>query len=293
MGLFFLCFAQIVLYTLGVMLACGLAVEVCYRLFFLALGRRAGRFFWFMTSWLGTPLHELGHALMCVLFAHRIEYIRLFPTKEGDAMVEHSYNGKNPYAVFGNLWIGLGPVFSGLAVIIAVLYFVYPVSMQAFGASLRVLLAGGGHPGDVLPAVGGVIQGLFLEETRAVWIRVLALVVLFSVALHVRVSTADIKGMLVGLPGYLLLSVLLALIMALTGEEAVRSLATGLQSFAYVLILLFSLILLFAIASLLLVLAYRLIVGLIRVIRGDRPPERIDLSRYSDYRDRDWDDYKS
>jgi len=165
--------------------------------------------------------------------------------------------------------------------------------MQAFGASLRVLLAGGGHPGDVLPAVGGVIQGLFLEETRAVWIRVLALVVLFSVALHVRVSTADIKGMLVGLPGYLLLSVLLALIMALTGEEAVRSLATGLQSFAYVLILLFSLILLFAIASLLLVLAYRLIVGLIRVIRGDRPPERIDLSRYSDYRDRDWDDYKS
>ena len=112
-------------------------------------------------------------------------------------------------------------------------------------------------------------------------------------ALHVRVSTADIKGMLVGLPGYLLLSVLLALIMALTGEAAVRSLATALQSFAYVLILLFSLILLFAIASLILVLIYRLIVGLIRVIQGDHSYECADLTQYSDYRDRDWDDYKS
>ena len=264
MQLFLVCFAQIVLYTLGVMLACGLAVEVCYRLFFLLIGRRAGRFFLFMTSWLGTPLHELGHAMMCVLFAHRIEFIRLFPTRAGDAMVEHSYNKRNPYAAFGNLWIGLGPIFSGLAVIIAVLYFVYPVSMQAFGASLRLLLEGKGQVGDLLPAIGGVIRGLFLEQTRVLWVRILSLFVLFSVALHVRVSTADIRGMLIGVPGYMLLSVLLALIAILMGEETVRLLAIGLQSVAYVLILLFSLILLFAIASLLMVLIYRLVLWFIR-----------------------------
>ncbi len=270
MYLFFVCFAQIVLYTLGVMLACGLAVEVCYRLFFLLLGRRVGRFFWFVTSWLGTPLHELGHALMCLLFAHRIEYIRLFPTGAGDAMVEHSYNKRNPYAVFGNLWIGLGPVFAGLALIIAVLYFVYPVSMQAFVESLRVLLGGEGHVEDLFSAIGGVIQGLFLEQTRALWVRILSLFVLFSVALHVRVSTADLRGMLIGVPGYMLLSVFLAMIATLMGEETVRSLAGGLQSIAYVLMLLFSLILLFATASLLMVLIYRLIVWFICPMRAKK-----------------------
>ena len=264
MRLFALCFAQIVLYTLGVVLASGLAVEVCYRLFYLLLGRRAGRFFWLITSWLGTPLHELGHAVMCLLFAHRIERIRLFPSKRGGAMVEHSYNRKNPYATFGNLWIGLGPVFSGLAVILAVLWIVCPVSMQEFGALVRALLAGERAMGDLLLEIGRVIRGLFLEETRPIWVRLLSALALLSVSLHVRVSASDIRGMLKGVPGYLALSATVALIAVCMGEESVYALAAILQSIACVLALLFGLILLFACFSLALVLLYRMILGGIR-----------------------------
>ena len=264
MRLFFLCSAQIVLYTLGVILACGLAVEVCYRLFCLLLGRRAGRFFWFATSWLGTPLHELGHAVMCLLFAHRIERIRLFPSRRGDAMVEHSYNRKNPYATFGNLWIGLGPVFSGLAVIVAVLYWVCPVSMQEFGALVRSLLEGEPIWREVLLEIGCIIHGLFLEETRPLWVRLLSAFVLLSVSLHVRVSTSDILGMLKGVPGYLVLSLAVALVAVWMGEEYVYALAAILESVACVLALLFGLILLFAGFSLVLVLLYRIVLGGIR-----------------------------
>lgn len=264
MRLFVLCFAQIILYTLGVVLACGLSVEVCYRLFYLLLGRRAGRFFWLITSWLGTPLHELGHALMCILFAHRIERIRLFPSKRGGAMVEHSYNRKNPYATFGNLWIGLGPVFSGLAVIVAVLYWVCPVSMQEFGALIRSLLEGEPTWREVLLEIGCIIHGLFLEETRPLWVRLLSAFVLLSVSLHVRVSTSDILGMLKGVPGYLVLSLAVALVAVWMGEEYVYALAAILESVACVLALLFGLILLFACFSLALVLLYRIVLGGIR-----------------------------
>jgi hypothetical protein len=264
MRLFVLCFAQIILYTLGVILACGLAVEVCYRLFYLLLGRRAGRFFWLITSWLGTPLHELGHALMCILFAHRIECIRLFPSKRGGAMVEHSYNRKNPYATFGNLWIGLGPVFSGLAFILVVLWFVCPVSMQDFGALVRALLAGERAMGDLLWEIDRVIRGLFLEQTRPLWLRLLSAFAMLSVSFHVRVSASDIKGMLKGVPGYLALSVAIALVAVCMGEEYVYALAAILESVACVLALLFGLILLFACFSLALVLLYRVVLGVIR-----------------------------
>ena len=167
MSIFFLCFFQILLYTLGVIIACGLAVELCYQLCFSLMGRRATRVFWLVTGWLGTPIHELGHAITCLLFCHRIEYVRLWPTRQGNAMVEHSYNRRNPYAVFGNVWIALGPILAGLAVMVGILALVYPSTLELLWQSLSSPSQPNAVGSDLLARVGRLIKGMCFEQTLA------------------------------------------------------------------------------------------------------------------------------
>ncbi len=267
MKLFFLCFVRIVLYTLGVVTVCGLAIELCYRLCFALMGKRAGRIFWFLTSFLGTPVHEGGHALMCLLFAHRIEKMRLIPTRAGGAMVEHSYDRRNPYAVFGNLWIGLGPIFSGLGVIWVILCLVYPESVRAYRITVETLLDGNAATAQIQTSIKSFLHGLLTERTHTVPVRLAAITALFSMALHVRLSAADVRGMVLGLPGYAVISALVALVAALMGETAVTALTMWLQNSAWLLVSLFGLILLFGLTQLVLAAFYRGVLALIQAIR--------------------------
>ncbi len=256
MGAFFHCFLQILLNTLGVFVLGGLLVELCYRLCFSLMGRRAGHTVWIATSVIGTPIHELGHAAMCLLFFHRIVRIRLWSTSDGIAMVEHSYNRRNFYATFGNLWISLGPIFSGLAVMFLTLYWVYPDTVSACFADARMLLSGeiSLFPG-LVRVIGGMIQGLFSEATHGIGWRLIALFVLLSTALHVRLSTADIRGMYTGVPGALILALLTAIVSAILGKAAV--VGQAMRTFGGVVAGMFGLILFFALLQLCLILIVR------------------------------------
>ena len=74
-------------------------------------------------AWLGTPIHELGHALFCVIFRHRITKIEFFkpdPVSGTLGYVEHKWNRHNLWQVLGNFFIGVGPVILGCAVLFAV-----------------------------------------------------------------------------------------------------------------------------------------------------------------------------
>ena len=42
--------------------------------------RAFGRKGFLLTAWIGVPIHELGHAIMCVLFRHKIVATQFFPT---------------------------------------------------------------------------------------------------------------------------------------------------------------------------------------------------------------------
>ena len=71
--------------TLGVMVACGLVAWFSRRvvMYFVCNSARA---VFYASSVVGTPVHELGHAIMCVIFAHRITDIKLL-TFPGDVPV--------------------------------------------------------------------------------------------------------------------------------------------------------------------------------------------------------------
>ena len=71
---FFLYLGNLLLLTLGVVVVCGLLAWLAERLFIRLSG--IGKFV-YVSSLVGTPVHELGHAIMCVIFTHRITEMRL------------------------------------------------------------------------------------------------------------------------------------------------------------------------------------------------------------------------
>jgi hypothetical protein len=81
------------------------------------------------TGWMGTPVHELGHAIFCILFRHRIVDIKLYkPDLSSNSLgyVNHTYNQKSRYQKIGNFFIGIGPILFGALVIYALLFFLMP-----------------------------------------------------------------------------------------------------------------------------------------------------------------------
>ena len=103
--------------------------------------RLAERFGWrsvMWTGWLGTPVHELSHAAMCVLFRHKIDEIALFEPDEAAGRlgyVRHSFRHGNKFEELGNFFIGLAPLAGGSIVLTVLLWMFYPdAAWQAIAA---------------------------------------------------------------------------------------------------------------------------------------------------------------
>lgn len=67
----------------------------------------------YLFGWLGTSVHEAGHALFALIFGHKIKEIKLFkPDPKAGTLgyVNHTYNKKNFYQQIGNFFIGIGPI---------------------------------------------------------------------------------------------------------------------------------------------------------------------------------------
>ena len=74
----------------------------------------------YFTGWLGTPVHEMGHAIFCIPFGHTITEMKLFTPKSDDGSlgyVNHSYNPRNPWHQIGNFFIAFGPIILGSFII--------------------------------------------------------------------------------------------------------------------------------------------------------------------------------
>ena len=82
-------------------------------------------------GWLGTAVHELGHAAMCLLFRHRIEEMRLLdPSLSRSALgyVVHSWDRRSLWQRAGNLFVGVAPVLLGAGVIAAGCWLLLPAA---------------------------------------------------------------------------------------------------------------------------------------------------------------------
>lgn len=249
-------------YTLGAVVICGLAVSLCRTLFERMLGRGAGRVVVMATSIVGTPVHETGHALMCLLFGHKIRKISLWQPLSDDGnlgYVTHAYNPKNPFHVLGNLFIGVGPVFSGLAVVTLTLALCFPDTLMTYATTARTLAAGGEGGFPLLWEGMRMLPHMVTEATATgtppLWVRLIGVLVILSVSLHMELSPADIKGALTAVPLYLLLALLLTLVCGLLGAGAMAAVLSALSLFSAYLTAVFVIVLVASVIQLIPALA--------------------------------------
>jgi len=172
----------------------------------MLLGRRA---YLAILGWLSVSLHEIGHAVMCLVFFHRIKKIRLFdpdPAGKRLGFVQHSYNPGNPFQTAGNLFIALGPVFAGTALIYLAARFVLPQNifspLAAFSISPEAFASPAGAwglAGDGAKALAGFLARLFTVDNLASWRLWAFLYLALAGGGAASLSLADIRNGLAGL----------------------------------------------------------------------------------------------
>ncbi len=172
------------------------------------------------TGWIGTPVHELGHAIFCVLFFHKIDKIKLFDPNSKDGslgFVKHSYNRKNLYQRIGNFFIGVGPIILGAIVLYAVMYFLVP-GMKSLFADIEkqvFVITNGNYPelkiilDSVWLFVNSIIVAITNPENLSNWKFWLFLYISMSVASHMQLSPSDIKS---AVGGFLIIALILFVI---------------------------------------------------------------------------------
>lgn len=207
---FFILFLKVSFYPIGIFIICGLVVALCEKLVVCFCGR-GGRGVIYATSIIGTPVHEMGHALMCLVFGHKITEMRLWsPQSDGNlGYVEHAYNKKNPYMILGNLFIGIGPVFSGLLFIFLVMCICFPYAFDNYVLSVFTNGYEINEISELFTEGFYMVKDMVSDDSMNIFVRILGIFLIICTCLHINLSFADIKNSLSSLPVYLLITLLL------------------------------------------------------------------------------------
>lgn len=152
-----------------------------------------------LTAWIGTPIHELGHLLMCYLFRHKINEFKLFDLRARDGVlgyVNHSWNPKSLYQNIGNFFIGMGPIFSGTAALITGMYIFLPDSFSTFS---NYLTLGSGQPEPymlmkIFSLTVQLFESIFSAENLASPIFWIYFAFAIAISSHIALSKEDLKG---------------------------------------------------------------------------------------------------
>jgi hypothetical protein len=158
-----------------------------------------------LTAWIGTPIHEIGHLLQCIIWRHKVKKIKLLQIDSPDGVlgyVQHAYNPKSIYQQIGNFFIGIGPIISGIGSLILAMYFLVPDAFATFASQVQHKQVLESMDSNVLASVGEAVlvlsKSLFTFENLselAFWIFLLFAI---SVSSHIALSKADIQNSLHG-----------------------------------------------------------------------------------------------
>ena len=197
------------------------------------------------TGALGTPIHELSHAAMCLAFGHKIHDIKLFQVGDEDGVlgyVSHSYNKKNIWAVIGNYFIGVAPIIGGSGVIFLLISWLLPNAYTEISS----LLSGFSSSGFSFEGILDVCLGM---------------IVAMCIALHVTLSGADIKGALPALPWLAGALLVINLFLGLIIPSAYVGFCAGMNSFGAYLLGLMCLSVVLSLSCFVILFLVRLVIG--------------------------------
>ncbi|HQP96697.1 MAG TPA: hypothetical protein PLY68_10950 [Myxococcota bacterium] len=169
----------------------------------------------------GTVVHELGHAVFCLLFRHKINEISLFkPEPDGTlGYVKHSYNAASIYQRVGNFYIATGPIWFGCVVVYLLSLLLIGTGLFSPVLNMSISAADLDTVGDAARLGGRFLENLltpvgalFTAENAKDWKFWVFIYLTISIGIHMTLSPADLKG---GWPGFLLLLLLILIFNAL------------------------------------------------------------------------------
>ena len=191
----------ILAYLIGSIVVVGLILGIFKRLICQYMGYSLGFAGILITGWIGTPIHELGHALMCFAFKHKVIDVQLFnPDRDTGVLgyVNHSYNPKSIYQKIGNFFIGIAPILSGTGVIMLLLAVLLPKECHDMMAAVKefqwpseISFASVGMVKDSIVGVFGI---LFTQKNLKSIVFWIFMYLAISIASHMALSKADLKG---------------------------------------------------------------------------------------------------
>ncbi len=227
----------------------GLLINFISQLTFKSLERSFGGKGVYFVAWLGTPIHELGHAVFCLIFTHKITEIQFFrpdPVTGTLGYVYHQWNRSNPWQVLGNLFIGIGPVILGCVALFVTFYFLIPNSSHAWDSILARINEGDqDHSIRTYLAIIGssalaMVKLVFTISNLISWRFWVFGYISICIASNIRLSLSDTKGALSGL-GCVILPFLVinfvGLVIGFGGENFMPLMASSLGAIYSLLIL--------------------------------------------------------
>ncbi|MFP4521466.1 MAG: hypothetical protein ACLFQK_04910 [Fibrobacterota bacterium] len=197
-----------------------------------AFGTRAYMFF----AAIGTPVHEIGHILACLIFRHKITGFSLF-SREGSSLgyVEHSYDRRSIYQSSGNFFIGLAPFIFGSAI----LYFSVKRLYPEFSLSKVPLLSYDNiknfssisyfadYSLKTFGAVKSKLDFFFSIETYRNWRIYPLIIILIGIGGHISPSMNDFRGAARGFRVIFILILILNAVFYFFGGISVELLSTA------------------------------------------------------------------
>ena len=177
--------------------AVGFIIALINRLFYHIAGATRGVVYG--TAFIGTPIHELSHALFCIIFMHKIHEIKLFQMDDSGVLgyVTHSWNKKNLYATIGNFFIGVAPILVGTAFLMLLMLWITPSTFNAVNGTFAVLTNDLDY-GQIPSVIGKSIGAFFKGASDFRWW--IYIIIVMFIAIHMNLSRADLRGTVVALP---------------------------------------------------------------------------------------------
>lgn len=227
-------------FSAGIVVIFGLLIALCRKAFCKLAGEKGNKII-LATGVVGTPIHELSHAFMCVVFGHKITEMKLYSPNEADGTlgyVTHTYNPKNLYHQIGNFFIGIAPILIGSGIIFLLMRVCTPNLFEEVAAELQFASLLTADLSD--PSTYAACLGLFWDLIALIfhftntgnvlwWVFIL---LSLMIAGHMELSGADIKS---GAKGFLFVAGCLLVadvILYFVSLSALEDVTAAMMSFA-------------------------------------------------------------
>lgn len=179
-----------ILFSIGSIVFFGAIISYCIKLCCKNFGHRS-KIFFYATGIIGAPIHELSHAIFCLLFHHKIIEIKLFQIDSKTGIlgyVHHSYNKNNWYQKIGNFFIGIAPIIVISLILYLLLLWMLPDIIYLIKTEV-VNFYGIRSIINIFKILSNCFKNIYF------W---LYIIVSLFLVLHIHLSKLDIKGALSG-----------------------------------------------------------------------------------------------